>query len=91
MVSVRTDQGLGSGVVYDASRLVLTNAHVVDGAGTISVGLSDDSHLPGAVLGADVGLDLAVVKIDGAELPDPPLGDSAALPGIARAPSTTTR
>lgn len=79
VVSVRTDQGLGSGVVYDASGLVLTNAHVVDGATSISVGLADGRHLPGKVLGQDAGFDLAVVKIDGPNLPTAPLGNSGAL------------
>src|SRR5215212_8956302 len=41
VVSIRTDQGLGSGVIYDSSGLILTNAHVVEGARSIAVRLSD--------------------------------------------------
>lgn len=44
VVSVRTDQGLGSGVIYDSSGLILTNAHVVEGAQSITIGLVDGRH-----------------------------------------------
>ena len=79
VVSIRTDRGLGSGVLYDPSGLVLTNAHVVDGATRITVGLADGRRLTGRVLGADPGFDLATVKIDGKNLPVAPLGDSKGL------------
>jgi S1-C subfamily serine protease len=79
VVSVRTDQGLGSGVVYDASGLILTNAHVVQGAQSITIGMVDGRHFPGTVVGSDVGFDVAVIKIDGQNLPTAPLGDSASL------------
>jgi S1-C subfamily serine protease len=79
VVSIRTEQGLGSGVIYDASGLVLTNDHVVDGAREISVGLADGRRFPGKVLGKDAGFDLAVVKIDGQNLPAASLGDSSSL------------
>src|SRR5690349_12666288 len=58
VVSVRTDSGLGSGVIYDASGLVLTNAHVVDGARTVSVGLADGRRFSGRILGTDAGFDI---------------------------------
>ncbi len=79
VVTIRTDSGLGSGVIYDRSGLVLTNQHVVDGANAITVVLSDGRHLTGKVLGSDPGFDLAVVKIDGANLPVANLGKSAGL------------
>ena len=79
VVSVRTESGLGSGVIYDASGLVLTNAHVVDGSRTINVGLADGRHFSGQVLGADQGFDLAVVKISADNLPAAPLGASSSL------------
>src|SRR5438045_8353307 len=79
VVSVRTDQGLGSGVIYDASGLILTNAHVVDGAQSITIGLVDGRHFSGRVVGADTGFDVAVIKIDGSNLPSAPLGNSTEL------------
>jgi S1-C subfamily serine protease len=80
VVSVRTDQGLGSGVIYDPSGLILTNAHVVDGAQSITIGLVDGRHFNGKVVGADGGFDVAVIKVDGASnLPTATLGDSANL------------
>jgi S1-C subfamily serine protease len=79
VVSVRTDQGLGSGVVYDPSGLVLTNAHVVAGAQSITIGMVDGRHFAGKVVGSDTGFDVAVIKIDGPNLPVAPLGDSGTL------------
>lgn len=77
VVSVRTDQGLGSGVIYDASGLILTNAHVVQGAQSITIGLVDGRHFAGKVVGADTGFDVAVIKIDGGtNLPTAALGTS---------------
>ena len=76
---MRTDQGLGSGVVYDASGLILTNAHVVEDAQSITIGMVDGRHFSGTVVGADTGFDVAVIKIDGSNLPTATLGDSASL------------
>jgi S1-C subfamily serine protease len=79
VVSVRTNQGLGSGVVYDASGLILTNAHVVEGAQSITIGLVDGRHFAGTVVGSDTGFDVAVIKIDGSNLPVAPLGTNSSL------------
>lgn len=79
VVSVRTDQGLGSGVIYDASGLILTNAHVVEQAQSITIGLVDGRHFAGKVVGSDTGFDVAVIKIDGSNLPTATLGSSASL------------
>jgi S1-C subfamily serine protease len=79
VVSIRTDQGLGSGVIYDASGLILTNAHVVDSAQSITIGLVNGQHFTGKVVGSDTGFDVAVIKIDGTNLPTAPLGSSANL------------
>ncbi len=79
VVSVRTDQGLGSGVIYDPSGLILTNAHVVSGAQSITIGMVDGRHFAGKVVGADTGFDVAVIKIDGSNLPTAPLGASGNL------------
>jgi len=64
VVQIETDQGLGSGVIYDRNGYVLTAAHVVEGSGTVTVRLYDGSTLRGQVLGIDQGNDIAVVKVD---------------------------
>ena len=79
VVSIRTNTGLGSGVIYDASGLVLTNNHVIEGASSIIVALEDGRHLKARVMGGNAGFDLAVLKIDGQNLPVAQLGDSAGL------------
>ena len=74
------ERGQGSGIVIDAKGLVLTNAHVVDGADRVEVTLADGRDLEGTVLGADAITDLAVVRIPGTSgLKAAPLGDSEAL------------
>jgi S1-C subfamily serine protease len=74
------ERGQGSGIVIDAKGLVLTNAHVVDGADRVEVSLPDGRELEGRVLGADPITDLAVVSIpSGSGLKAAPLGDSEAL------------
>ncbi len=71
--------GLGSGMIYRSDGLILTNAHVVRGADTVSVTLSDGRKFDKArVLGRDERTDIAVVKIDAENLPTVKLGDSDA-------------
>jgi len=66
VVQIRTPVALGSGIVFDARGDVVTNAHVVANATRFVVTLaSGDSH-PAALVGRDVGLDLAVIRITGA-------------------------
>ena len=65
VVQIQTQEGLGSGVIYDSKGLIVTNAHVVGSARTVQVNLSDGSKLQGSVLGSDTSSDIAVVKIDG--------------------------
>ncbi len=72
----RSGGGLGSGMIYRADGLILTNAHVVKGATTVSVTLSDGRTIKGKVLGRDERTDIAVVKIDATNLPTVKLGDS---------------
>jgi len=79
VVSVRTDQGLGSGVIYDGGGLILTNAHVIQGAQSITVGLADGRHFSGNLVGADTGFDVAVLRVEGSNLPTATLGESANL------------
>jgi serine protease Do len=69
----------GSGFLISADGLVLTNAHVVDGAKEVTVKLSDHREYKAKVLGSDKSSDIAVLKIDGQGLPTVMLGDSDKL------------
>jgi len=70
----------GSGFVIDPSGLIITNAHVIDGAASIQVRLSGGKRFPGKVIGRDNRVDLALLKIEGATgLTALPLGDSNRL------------
>ncbi|NEQ24754.1 MAG: trypsin-like serine protease [Microcoleus sp. SIO2G3] len=76
MPQERRLRGQGSGFIIDSSGIILTNAHVVDRADKVTVLLKDGRSFEGKVQGADEVTDLAVVKIDGRDLPVAPLGDS---------------
>ena len=73
---ILADQGTGSGVIFDAGGLIVTNHHVIRGAKAITVSLADGRNVPGRVLGSDPATDLAVVKIDVDKLPTAVFGDS---------------
>jgi S1-C subfamily serine protease len=76
----RTERGQGSGFVYQADGLVLTNAHVVERTSKVTVGLQDGRRIPGTVVGMDKLTDLAVVRLDGkGPWPTAPLGNSDTL------------
>jgi serine protease Do len=77
--AILTKTGSGSGVIYDASGLIVTNNHVVKGAQELDVQLADGRILKGRVLGADAATDLAVVKVDGDNLPVAMFGTSKDL------------
>lgn len=68
VVTLENGQGLGSGVVYDPSGLILTNAHVTAGGTSLNVQFSDGRTLRGTVLGADPEADIGVVKVDSPNL-----------------------
>ncbi|EKV03973.1 trypsin-like serine protease with C-terminal PDZ domain [Leptolyngbya sp. PCC 7375] len=70
----RLEQGTGSGFIMTSDGQVMTNAHVVEGATTVNVTLNDGRSFEGAVVGTDPVTDVAVVKIDGENLPTAPLG-----------------
>ncbi len=72
-------RGIGSGVVLDGQGHILTNAHTVDGAERILVGLGDGRVLGGQVLGADSDTDIAVVRVEGDHLQPAEFGDSDRL------------
>jgi len=67
---------IGSGVITDPKGHILTNQHVVEGADEIRVTLSSGAEYKGRVVGEDLQSDLAVLKIDGKNLPYAKLGDS---------------
>jgi len=70
----------GSGFVIDPSGLIVTNAHVIEGAAAIQVRLADGKRFQGKVVGRDNRVDLALLKIEGATGLTPlPLGDSNRL------------
>jgi S1-C subfamily serine protease len=71
--------GVGSGVIYDAEGYILTNNHVVEGAYSLIVSLADGRSYTATLTGADPVTDLAVLKIEGEDLPVAELGDSKAL------------
>jgi serine protease Do len=80
VVQLEVGQGLGSGVVYDAEGLILTAAHVVEGADTVTVRFSDGSAVEGEVVGANAFSDVAVVRIEPMDdLPVAALGSSSEL------------
>ncbi len=69
----------GSGFIVTTDGILLTNAHVVDGAKNVTVKLSDHREFKAKVLGADRSSDIAVLKIDASDLPTVRLGDSDKL------------
>jgi serine protease Do len=72
-------EGVGSGIVYDASGWILTNRHVVTGADKLTVELKDGRQFAGTVYGIDTLTDLAIVKVDATGLPAAPIGHSDGL------------
>jgi putative serine protease PepD len=76
------EEGSGSGFVLDSEGRILTNYHVIEGAQSIEVSFSDETVLPGRVVGADPRNDIAVLQVENAppELLAPvELGQSATL------------
>ncbi len=73
--------GAGSGVVIDKNGYILTNNHVVNFAGTVTIRVvfSDQTSAPGTVVGTDPRSDLAVIKVDKTSLTVASLGDSSTL------------
>ena len=64
VVHIETEQGLGSGVVYDSNGLIVTAAHVVEGQETVALRFDDGEQVEGTVLGAVSGVDIAVIQVD---------------------------
>lgn len=72
-------RGVGSGFIIAADGYVLTNAHVVDGADDVYVTLTDKREFKAKIIGVDKRTDVAVVKIDGNNLPRLTIGDPSKL------------
>ena len=73
------EHGIGSGVIISPDGYIVTNNHVIDGAVDIRVTMSDRKILVAKLIGADPLTDLAVIKVDGSNLPSVPWGDSTSL------------
>ncbi len=71
--------GQGSGVLISTDGYILTNNHVIEGAKKITVRLADGRHFKGRIIGRDPRTDLAVIKVDGRNLPAAQFGDSGAI------------
>ncbi|OPX28158.1 MAG: hypothetical protein B1H06_03720 [Candidatus Cloacimonas sp. 4484_143] len=72
-------QGIGSGVIFSPDGFIITNAHVVEGATEIKVILTDTRQFDAKVIGIDTSHDIAVIKIEGDDLPFAKFGDSDEL------------
>ena len=68
-------RGVGSGFILTADGYVMTNAHVVEGADSVMVTLTDQREFKARIVGADKRSDVAVVKIDAKDLPAVRIGD----------------
>ncbi|WP_109478078.1 DegQ family serine endoprotease [Paraburkholderia sp. C35] len=70
------NSGVGSGFILSSDGYVMTNAHVIDDADTIYVTLTDKREFKAKLIGVDDRTDVAVVKINAANLPTVQIGDS---------------
>jgi serine protease Do len=68
-------QAAGSGFIIGTDGYIVTNAHVVDGADEVKVTLTDKREFTAKVIGADKRSDIALIKIDAANLPKVAIGD----------------
>ena len=71
--------GIGSGVIISQDGYIVTNNHVIEGSDEIEVTLNDNRQFKGRIIGTDPSTDLALIKIEGDNLPTLPIGDSDAL------------
>lgn len=79
VVNVEIGNSSGSGFVFAPDGLILTNSHVISGAGTVMVTMLDGRRLQADVVGDDPDTDLAIVRVSAHGLVTVPFGDSAAL------------
>jgi serine protease Do len=73
------EHGIGSGVLISPDGYIVTNNHVIDGAVDIRVTLKDRRIMTAKLIGADPLTDLAVIKVEGSNLPNAPWGNSTSL------------
>lgn len=69
VVTVQTENGLGSGIIYDPNGYIVTNNHVVASGTTYTVQFASGEQLPATVVGTDPTTDVAVLKVDKTGLP----------------------
>jgi S1-C subfamily serine protease len=80
VVQIEVGQGLGSGVIYDSSGLILTAHHVVAGADEVTVRTADEQELPGRVVARAPERDLAIVAVSpSSELTAAPLAEPGSV------------
>ena len=72
-------QGMGSGVIIDPKGYIITNNHVIEGAEKIDATLASGEVLHGKLVGTCISDDIAVIKINGENLPTAELGNSDEL------------
>lgn len=75
----QTQEGAGSGWIIDKDGIIVTNNHVVEGAESVTITLTDGRTFPAETIRTDPVSDLAVVKINGQDLPAAKIGDSSQL------------
>ena len=75
----RVQRGVGSGFIISDDGYVMTNAHVVEGADEVVVTLTDRREFKAKVLGSDARSDVALLKVDGRNLPSVRIGDSSKI------------
>jgi S1-C subfamily serine protease len=79
VVKIDAGRGGGSGVLFTPDGLILTNHHVVEKSGPLTVVMTDGRSMRADVIGQDADTDLAVIRVDGSALPWATLGDSRAV------------
>ena len=79
VVKIDAARGGGSGVLFTPDGLILTNSHVVEQSGLLTVVMTDGRSMRADVIGQDADTDLAVIRVDGSALPWATLGDSRSV------------
>lgn len=69
-------EATGSGVIISPDGYIVTNNHVVSGADELTVTLNDNREYSARIIGTDPNTDLALIKVNGKNLPTLPIGDS---------------